>query len=98
MKRSESRQQISGTDFNSYLKDVTAAFPKEKLSALYDQKMEEDEVFRASMENLYSDEWNQIFTAFWESPTFQEELKTLADNGVDLRLVVDQFIALFGQL
>lgn len=92
------RQQASGTDFNSFVRDLTALFPKDKLSALYDQKMEEDDVFRTAMENLHSDEWKELWGALFDSAVFQAEVQTLADIGIDIDVLIDEILAIFGQL
>ncbi|CAG9789234.1 unnamed protein product [Diatraea saccharalis] len=92
-----SRQEPSGQDFNSFLRDVIALFPKAELAALYDQKMADDEDFRAAMEGLNSEEWDQVFEALWDSEIFQAEVKALAENGVDIEVLLDQLVAIFGQ-
>ncbi|RVE55341.1 hypothetical protein evm_000239 [Chilo suppressalis] len=53
------RHETSGTDFNSFIRDTIVLLPKAELAALYDQKMVEDEDFKAAMEGLQSEEWEQ---------------------------------------
>lgn len=91
------RSEVSGRDFNSFLKDATAAFPQESLAALFDEKMANDEAFSTAITNLQSEEWDQVFGAFWNSETFQKEKQILADNGLDLDLVLIEIKAVFGQ-
>ncbi|KAJ0173692.1 hypothetical protein K1T71_010841 [Dendrolimus kikuchii] len=91
------RQEPSGKDFTSFVNDLILIFPKEKLAALYDQKMEEDEVFRVAMENLLSDEWDEVFTALWNSSVFQAEVDTLLDHGIDVDVLMKEILAIFGQ-
>ncbi|CAH0400441.1 unnamed protein product [Chilo suppressalis] len=95
--RRSARHETSGRDFSSFIRDVTAILPKAELAALYDQKMVEDEDFKAAMEGLQSEEWEQVFDVLWASEVFQVEVKTLADNGVEMDLLLDQLVAVFGQ-
>lgn len=88
---------MSGSDFSSYIKDSIAAFPKEQLAALYEQKLAEDEDFKAAIEGLQSDEWNEVYSALWASEQFLAEVNTLAENGIDVSLVIEQMVAVFGQ-
>ncbi|GBP54336.1 hypothetical protein EVAR_38570_1 [Eumeta japonica] len=96
-KKRSQRHTISGTDFNSYIRDIIDLFPKDKLAALYDEKMEGDEEFKTAMENLYSDEWHATFNALVESEIFQKEVDTLAEKGIDFHLVIAEILAVFGQ-
>ncbi|XP_075982888.1 protein G12-like [Anticarsia gemmatalis] len=96
MKRS-ARHQLSGTDFSAFINDVIGEFPKAKLSALFDEKMANDEEFSTAINNLQSDEWDQVFSALWESETFQKEVATLRENGVAIELILDEILAIFGQ-
>lgn len=59
--------------------------------------MANDADFSAAVTNLNSEEWDQIFEAFWNSATFQRERKILSDNGLDLSLVLTEIKAVFGQ-
>ncbi|KAL0819733.1 hypothetical protein ABMA28_007782 [Loxostege sticticalis] len=93
----KTRQAVSGSDFSSYIKDSIAAFPKEQLAALYEQKLAEDEDFKAAIEGLQSDEWNEVYSALWASEQFLAEVNTLAENGIDVSLVIEQMVAVFGQ-
>ncbi|CAK1583560.1 unnamed protein product [Parnassius mnemosyne] len=93
----KSRHNLSGRDMSAYINDCVAVFPKEKLIALYDQKIAEDEEFKVAMDNLMSDEWNQIWEALWESETFLAEAKILSENGIDLRVLLQELKAVFGQ-
>ncbi|KAL0869217.1 hypothetical protein ABMA27_007493 [Loxostege sticticalis] len=93
----KARQTLSGRDFNSYIKDTTAVFPKEKLAALYEQKLAEDEDFKAAIEGLQSDEWKQLYSALWANELFLAEVSILAENGIDIELDIEQLFATFGQ-
>ncbi|KAL0819745.1 hypothetical protein ABMA28_007793 [Loxostege sticticalis] len=91
--KAKARQTLSGRDFNSYIKDTTGVFPKEKLAALYT----EDEDFKAAIEGLQSDEWKQLYSALWANELFLAEVSILAENGIDIELVIEQLFATFGQ-
>ncbi|CAH2045578.1 unnamed protein product, partial [Iphiclides podalirius] len=93
----KARHTLSGRDMTAYINDVVAVFPKEKLTALYEQKIAEDEEFRVAMENLQGEEWKQIWDALWSSETFLEEAKTLYENGIDLQVLLYELKAMFGQ-
>lgn len=82
---------------SSYMNDVIALLPKDILAALFEQKMAEDVEFRVAMENLQSDEWQQILSDLFENATFQKEVQILSDNGVDINLFITEIMAVFGQ-
>ncbi|XP_050551614.1 uncharacterized protein LOC126910976 [Spodoptera frugiperda] len=91
------RHSTSGRDFTSFMRDCIDAFPKAKLSALFEQKMAEDEEFRTAINNLNSEQWDAVFSALWANPTFQAEVATLAENGIDVKVFLDEIVAVFGQ-
>ncbi|XP_013183065.2 uncharacterized protein LOC106129135 [Amyelois transitella] len=93
----KSRHQLSGRDFNSFINDCVAALPKDQLAALFDQKLAEDEEFRVAIENLYSEEWAQIYDALWKSEQFQVEIRTLAEHGIEINVLLNELFAVFGQ-
>ncbi|XP_063367309.1 uncharacterized protein LOC134655777 [Cydia amplana] len=90
-------RQASGTSLTSFIQDSIAIFPKDKLDALFQQKIEEDEEFKNAIDNLFSDEWRATFSALIETAQFQQEEATLLENGIDLRALVDEIVAIFGQ-
>ncbi|XP_050669594.1 uncharacterized protein LOC126968609 [Leptidea sinapis] len=90
-------QETSGKDMSSFIKDSIALFPKEKLAALYEQKINEDEDFKIAMESLRSDEFQELWNALWENETFKAEADVLAENGIELELLVEEVLAIFGQ-
>ncbi|KOB77590.1 Single domain major allergen 1 protein [Operophtera brumata] len=92
-----SRHSTSGKDFASFIEDTIALFPKEKLSALFNQKIAEDEEFASAIENLKSAEWEAVFSALWENEVFKAEVDTLAANGIDIHALLHEIIAIFGQ-
>ncbi|CAH0594177.1 unnamed protein product [Chrysodeixis includens] len=96
-KSKQARHTTSGRDLTAFIKDSINEFPKDKLSALFDQKMNEDAEFRVAIENLQSEEWDQIFGALWDSPVFQAEVKTLSENGIEISVLLDELKAIFGQ-
>ncbi|XP_047034036.1 uncharacterized protein LOC124640347 [Helicoverpa zea] len=96
-RKRNARHSTSGRDLSSFIRDCINEFPKDKLSALFDQKMADDEEFRTAIENLQTEEWAAVFDALWESEVFQAEVKTLAENGIDVGVFLDEIIAVFGQ-
>ncbi|XP_028176213.1 uncharacterized protein LOC114364307 [Ostrinia furnacalis] len=93
----KTRHSVSGRDFTSFIRDCYAVYPKEKLTALFNQKMAEDEDFRTAVEGLQSEEWNQVYSALWANEQFLAEVQTLADNGIDITVFLEQLSAIFGQ-
>ncbi|KAH9636628.1 hypothetical protein HF086_003446 [Spodoptera exigua] len=91
------RHSTSGRDFTSFIRDCIDAFPKAKLSALFDQKMADDEEFSTAVTNLKSEQWDAVFSALWANPVFQAEVATLAENGIDVKVFLDEIVAIFGQ-
>ncbi|KPJ18126.1 hypothetical protein RR48_11974 [Papilio machaon] len=91
------RHTLSGKDMTAFINDCIAIFPKDKLTALYDEKIVEDEEFRVAMENLNSEEWDQVWNALWESEAFIEEANILLENGIDLKVLLREVKAVFGQ-
>ncbi|XP_072929503.1 protein G12-like [Epargyreus clarus] len=91
------RHTISGTNLSAFITDAIAEFPKAKLQALFDQKMAEEEEFRTAIDNLQSEEWDNVWSALWENETFQKEVQTLADNGIEMHMLLDEIMAVFGQ-
>lgn len=91
------RQASSESDVSDFINASIALFPKEQLAALFDQKMAEDEEFRTAIENLQSEEWQQIIDALLNSETFQKETQILLEHGIDLRVFLYEIIAIFGQ-
>ncbi|KAL0869206.1 hypothetical protein ABMA27_007483 [Loxostege sticticalis] len=93
----KARHTLSGRDFSAFIKDCISEFPKKQLNDLYNQKLAEDADFKAAIEGLQSDEWNQVYSALWANEQFLAEVKTLADNGVDVAVLLDELLAIFGQ-
>ncbi|CAH2094642.1 unnamed protein product [Euphydryas editha] len=90
------RQEVSGRDMSSFIRDSIALFPNDKLTALYNEKVAEDEAFRLAMESFYSDEWDAIYSALWENETFLNEVATLKENGIDIEVVLLEAKAILG--
>lgn len=80
----------------AFTQDSIALFPKEKLTALYEEKLAEDEAFSLAMESFYSDEWSEIYNALWENETFLNEVETLKENGIDVQVLVLEVKAVLG--
>nr|ABX39541.1 single domain major allergen protein [Dixeia pigea] len=91
------RHEVSGRDMSAYIADTIALLPKDKLAALYNEKMENDEEFKRAMDSLASDEWQALWNALWENETFKAEADQLAENGIDLQMLLVELVAIFGQ-
>lgn len=71
-------------------------FPKDKLVALYEEKMANSEDFRNAMDNFASEEWDQIYGALWQSEVFLAEVQELNANGIDVEVVLYELRAVLG--
>nr|ABX39538.1 single domain major allergen protein [Anthocharis cardamines] len=91
------RHELSGINMSAYIQDTIALLPKEKLAAMYDEKMENDEEFKRAMDSLQSEEWQEIWNALWENETFKAEADLLAENGIELQMLLTELVAIFGQ-
>ncbi|CAH2045576.1 unnamed protein product, partial [Iphiclides podalirius] len=91
------RHLVSGRNMTAFINDCVAVFPQNKLTGLYKWKIAKDKEFRVAMENLQSEEWNQICDALWSNETFIGITKILNTNGIDLQVLVYALKATFGQ-
>ncbi|XP_049877488.1 uncharacterized protein LOC126374808 [Pectinophora gossypiella] len=91
------RHELSGTDYSAFINDIIDAFPKEKLAALYEEKIAEYDDFRVALENLESQEWQDTWNALWNSEVFQKEIQTLESHGIYFNSLIKELRALFGQ-
>ncbi|XP_049866133.1 uncharacterized protein LOC126366844 [Pectinophora gossypiella] len=82
---------------NSFINESMGFFPKSKLAALFEQKMKEDSNFRNTIDKLKTKEWERLYDALWRSPEFKSLVYTVHENGLDVRLLIEQVIAVFGQ-
>ncbi|XP_047537166.1 uncharacterized protein LOC125071120 [Vanessa atalanta] len=90
------RHEVSGRDMSSFIKDCIDAFPKAKLTALYEQKMAEDDQFRNAMESFETEEWDELYSALWQNETFLKEVEILKENGIDVEIVLLEAKAVLG--
>ncbi|XP_046971381.1 uncharacterized protein LOC124538381 [Vanessa cardui] len=90
------RHSVSGRDMSSFIRDCIDEFPKARLTALYEQKMAEDDEFRSAMESFETEEWNELYSALWENETFLNEVTILRDNGIDVELILLEAKAMLG--
>ncbi|XP_064073991.1 uncharacterized protein LOC113396058 [Vanessa tameamea] len=90
------RHEVSGRDMSSFIKDSIDAFPKAKLTALYEQKMAEDDLFRNAMESFETEEWKELYSALWQNETFLKEVEILKENGIDVEIVLLEAQAVLG--
>ncbi|CAB3248976.1 unnamed protein product [Arctia plantaginis] len=96
MKRN-TRQSVSGTTMTDFIYDSIAVFPTAKLSALFDEKMANDEAFSTALINLRSEEFSQLANALFENEIFRQEIQSLRENGVEIEVLMDEVLAIFGQ-
>ncbi|XP_050354433.1 uncharacterized protein LOC126776175 [Nymphalis io] len=90
------RHMVSGRDMSAFIKDCIDEFPQAKLTALYEQKLAEDDQFRHAMESFETEEWNELYSALWENETFLNEVAILKENGIDVEIVLLEAKAILG--
>ncbi|KAI5636396.1 insect allergen related repeat, nitrile-specifier detoxification domain-containing protein [Phthorimaea operculella] len=91
------RHKDGEMDLTNFIQESMNLYPKEKLKELFQQKEREYPRFKYSVDKLKTEEWEHLYQALWESQGFKKASNTLAENGLDVRLLVDSIKALFGQ-
>lgn len=78
------------------MRDFVSHLPREKLASLLEEKKQEDEVFRTAVDNFDGKKWNKLYSDLWENDIFQKEVRELAENGIELLSILQQFGNAFG--
>lgn len=81
---------------NALIDAIVAVLPKEQLRALFDEKMENSEVFRSVVEILTSDQLMSLVDSAKQSPIVREQAQKLLANGIDLDKIMKSSVAVFG--
>lgn len=81
-----------------YVDDIRAAVRpvKDRLVALYKQKMQTSKVFQDFIAQLQSPNFQQLVNKVYVHPKFQELLKHAVDKKIDLQLVREMLRAILG--
>lgn len=70
--------------------------PKEDLRALFDEKMENSDVFRAVVEIVSSDEVRQLVENVRNSESLRPLFERIEENGIHAAKLKELLLALFG--
>lgn len=76
------------------LVSISRYFNIQRLNSIIDLQ---DEDFKAAIEGLQSDEFEELMDALFANPQFQAEIKALEDNGINVLTLLDEVVAIFGQ-
>jgi len=90
-------KQITG-GIRGYVDDIRAAIrpQKEKLIALYKEKMQNSKVFQDFVNQLKSPNFQQLVNKVYVNPKFQELLKHAASKNIDLELIKELLKTILG--
>uniref|UniRef100_A0A1L8DRE9 Putative microvillar protein with insect allergen related repeat n=1 Tax=Nyssomyia neivai TaxID=330878 RepID=A0A1L8DRE9_9DIPT len=73
-----------GTGLDGFLNDVLALLPKDKLVALFKEKLQTSPEFKAFVDKVTSPEFEKLGKAVLNNPEFKTYLKELKEHGFDL--------------
>lgn len=94
MQLAVSRRSTGG--LSAMLDDIVAVLPKEKLRALFDEKVESSAVFRSVVEIMTSAELEALFSNASESLVIREQVAKLLEQGIDTEKILKATKALVG--
>ncbi|EFN71014.1 Protein G12 [Camponotus floridanus] len=76
--------------------DILAVLPKDELNDLYEKKLKSSPEFAKFVDQLKSDNFQQIVNKVYANPTFQKLLKRADEAGIDLELIKNLLKVLWG--
>nr|ABV44704.1 PpMVP1 [Phlebotomus papatasi] len=85
-----------GTGLTGFVNDALALLPKDKLVALFEEKLQTSPEFKALYEKLTSAEFNTLAQNFLNSKEVQGYFQTLKEHGVDVVKVFQLVKEFFG--
>ncbi|KAJ9591398.1 hypothetical protein L9F63_002004 [Diploptera punctata] len=91
-----SRSARRGTGVNGLIDDIIAILPVDDLKALFDEKLETSEDFKAFYDLIRGDEFQGLLQKLRDMPAYQEVLEKLRGYGVDVDHYISLARALFG--
>ena len=88
-------KQITG-GIRGYVDDIMALLPLDELNDMYEEKLKTSPEFAKFINQLESDNFQEIVNTVYLHPTFQELLRHAEDAGIDLLLIKDLLKVLWG--
>lgn len=88
-------KQISG-GLRGLVDDIRAILPVDELNDLYEEKLQNSPAFADFIDQLKSDNFQQIVNKVYVHPTFQELLNRAKEAGLDLEVIKDLLKVLWG--
>ncbi|GAB1863924.1 Protein G12 [Camponotus japonicus] len=88
-------KQISG-GIRGLVDDVLAVLPVDELNDLYEEKLKTSPEFKKFVDQLKSDNFQQIVNKVYVHPTFQKLVKRADAAGIDLELIKNLLKVLWG--
>ncbi|XP_047511864.1 uncharacterized protein LOC125054172 [Pieris napi] len=93
------RHPLTGTTMHTFLADTVSLLPIRQLQSLFNEKMENNAIFKKAIEGLRSDDFKEVYNALWSDTEWLnlvDELRTKYD--FDLKYVIEELApALYGQ-
>uniref|UniRef100_U5EVT0 Putative secreted protein n=1 Tax=Corethrella appendiculata TaxID=1370023 RepID=U5EVT0_9DIPT len=81
----------NGHGLAGLIRDAVALFPKEDLHALFEEKYNSNEEFKALVDKLEGEEFNKLADAFTQSKQVQTVFRQLRSHGI----IVEKLLVLF---
>jgi len=88
-------KQITG-GIRGYVDDIMAILPLDELNDMYEEKLKTSPEFAKFIDQLKSDNFQEIVNTVYLHPKFQELLRHAEDAGIDLLLIKDLLKVLWG--
>lgn len=87
----------TGVGYSGYLRDVISLLPRDKLFDLHLEKMKKELSFRATMQELLSDEFWDLSWELRMTNAFSIEINRLKrEHNIDLNILIDYWVAVLG--
>lgn len=93
---SAAAENTAGGGLDGLIDDIIAVLPKEELRALFEDKMQNREVFRAVVEIMTSDELRQLLDNVRASESLRPLFQIIEDNGIHAAKIREAIRAMFG--
>lgn len=85
-----------GKGLRGLLDDIEAILPLKQLQDLYAKKIKESKAFKEFVDQIKSDNFQQIVNKVYVNPTVQKMLTKAKDAGVDLQVIKEILETIFG--
>lgn len=89
------RKQITG-GIRGLVDDILAILPVDELNDMYEEKLQNSPAFAEFIDQLKSDNFQEIVNQVYVHPTFQKIVKRAEEVGIDLELIKNLLKVLWG--